>query len=112
MKNEKQSAAARAVIIYFRAAIGILLLTAVGAGLLLAESGSLRTEGLQPENIAVLSSGDRKISLIFPYEEKAMDLRLPRHTVLLEMLPPPLGNAVWFVRSITEAARVTQTSEQ
>ena len=102
MKKENQSSVFRAISVYFRLAFLILLLTAVGAGLLLAENGTRLIDGNEPDT-AVLSSGDRQIELLFPHAEASFQLRLPERSIFSEMLPPPIGNIIWFARAVVES---------
>ncbi|MDR3344630.1 MAG: hypothetical protein LBT21_03435 [Oscillospiraceae bacterium] len=102
MTNDKPNSTARAVRVYFRAAFVIALLTAVGVGMLLAEEGTRRVDGAGSQNMAVLSSRDKQVELFFPQSETALHFELPGHTLLSDFLPPPIGNAVWFVRALSE----------
>jgi len=102
MKKDNPGSTARAIYMYFRVAFAIALLTAVGAGLLLAENGTRQINGTEPD-IAVLSSRDRQVELLFPQSETTLQFRLPQYSMLVDFIPPPLGNVVWFVRAAVEA---------
>ncbi|MDR1409963.1 MAG: hypothetical protein LBJ12_06850 [Oscillospiraceae bacterium] len=103
MTKNNANSTTKALRIYFRAAFVVALLTGVGVGMLLAEEGTRRVDGAQPENIAVLSSQDKKVELLFPRSETVLQLRLPEHTLWMDMLPPPIGNAIWFGRALRES---------
>ena len=101
MQKEKLNSAASVLRIYFRAAFMVMLLTLTGAGIILAENGTRRVEGTEPD-IAVLSQRENRVELLFP--KKTLQFRLPGYTPLTALLPPPLGNAIWFARAIIEVA--------
>ncbi|MDR1805201.1 MAG: hypothetical protein LBQ80_00300 [Clostridium sp.] len=93
----------RGLSVYFRAALVITLLTAFAAGLLLVEDGTRVVEGSSERSLAVLSSTDKQISLLFGQDNAGISLPLPQYNPFMDLLPPPLGNAVWFFRAVTDA---------
>ncbi|MDR0883666.1 MAG: hypothetical protein LBN05_03550 [Oscillospiraceae bacterium] len=94
----------RALRNYFRACFVVVLMAAVGAGLILTEDGTQRVEsGDAPESIAVLQSDAEKVQLLFPNEEMALSFHWPDLPGFVELLPSPLSNVVWLGHAVMDA---------